>query len=152
MSTSPYSGRLTDVGVQSLAGLSPRLTVRPEVEAFSSGGEVVSSHRVEVPLSGTNFTMTLIPSDQLTPAQGGGNGVKYVIEVSLFAPTQDGGAVQVWHSEWRFAARPGGGSITAMGDAPVFRFFAGPPWPASPTPGAYYDTISGDFGPYPNGG
>lgn len=152
MSTSAYTVELTDVGVQSLGGLSPRLTVRPAEAAYGPGNVLVSDHRVEVVLSGSSGAMTLIPSSELRPVTGGGLGVEYILEVSLFAKTQDGMDWEVWNTEWSFSALPGGGSVSSMGGTPPFQLIVGPPWPSTPTPGLYYDATTGDFGSYGLGG
>lgn len=141
-----YTGTLTDVGVNSLGPLLPRLTVRPEIAAWGPDG-LVTDNRVVVPLTGVAFSMALIPSSSLVGADGR-LGVKYVLEVVLFAETVDGSRAQVWRSEWRFAALPMGGPIVDMGDVPPIAFFVGPPWPATPLPGGYYDTDTGNLGKY----
>ncbi|MBO3663743.1 hypothetical protein [Microbacterium stercoris] len=146
MATYTYLGTLTDVGVHGLADFMPRLTVRPEVEAWGPDG-LVTDQRVVVPVTGTTFSMELIPSSELVGTNGK-VGVQYILEVVLYGETASGGRWRVWQNEWRFSALPGGGAITRMGDVPALGFYVGPNWPATPLPGAYYDPSSGDLGYY----
>lgn len=142
MAAYTYTGTLTDIGVQVLTSRYPRLTVRPEHGVWGLDGVVSSARRTVTvnPATGA-FTMTLVASADLTPP------AKYVLEVVLFDQAADGTPIAGWDA-WTFTAVAGGGNIADMADAPATRLFIGPPWPATPIPGAYFDTTTNDLGFY----
>lgn len=126
-----YTGTLTDIGVSALAGYTPRLTVRPQAEAFGPSG-IVSAKRVLVPVNPSgSFSMQLQPSTELTPTRGGPTGVKYVLEVALFEDTFDGSQRVIHRDSWSFSAVAGGGDIGDMADlvpyGPIVAVLAPPP-------------------------
>lgn len=142
MSTYTYTGTLTDIGLGVLAGSSPAMRVRPVEEAYGPDG-LVSAVPVPVTLDGAGgFSMTLIPSGELTPARGGSPGVDYVIEVGRFEESIDGA---VFHGAdvWKFTAVAGGGNVGEMAGGSLLAVWVGPPWPDYPLPeGLYIDTVS----------
>lgn len=141
-----YVGTLTDINLGALTNASPVMKVRPEVEAYSLDG-LVSAVPVPVTLDGASFSMTLIPSGELTPTAGGTPGVDYIIEVGRFEESLDG---TVWNGTdaWRFTAAAGGGNVGEMNGGSLLAVWLGPPlgvWPAEPLPkGLYLDPITGD--------
>lgn len=144
MPTSVYTGTLTDIGLGALTGMLPEMTVRPKVSAFSPDG-LVSDVRVPVTLTGDEFTMSLVPSAELTPVDGGASGVLYVIEVGRYELADD--LVKIWRGTeaWEFTAAVGGGNIGEMpGVAPesLVPWGFGPPGPQYTT-GLYYDASTG---------
>lgn len=148
VSTAVYFANMNALGYQPLSAWSPRLTVRPEVEAFGPAGLISSKPRtISVDPETDYFEVTLVPSSEMTGTDGR-IGVKYVLELALFDTTIDGSDALVRHDIWVFTAFAGGGPIRDMGQAPPIGFFVGPPWPGSPRPGTYFDTESGDIGTY----
>lgn len=148
MSTALYYGNMNALGYQPLSAWSPRLTVRPEVEAFGPAGLISGKPRtISVDEETDAFEVRLVPSSEMTGADGR-IGVRYVLELALFDTTFDGKQELVRHDIWIFTAIAGGGPIRDMGDAPPIGFFVGPPWPSSPRPGTYFDTETGDLGVY----
>jgi hypothetical protein len=124
------------------------MRVRPEVEAYGPDG-LVSKAPVPVTLNPTTgaFSITLIPSGELTPTTGGSPGVDYIIEVGRFEHAIDGtyfAGVDVW----KFTAVAGGGNVGGMSGGSLLAVWIGPPvgeWPAEPLPkGLYLDPITGD--------
>ena len=144
MAVYTYSGRLTDIGLGALVNANPVMRVRPVVEAFGPSG-LISQAPVPVtitPATGA-FSMSLIPSGELTPATGGSAGVDYVIEVGRFEEAIDGSAVFAGLDVWRFTAVAGGGNVGDMAGSSLLAVWVGPPWPSSPLPaGLYIDTVS----------
>lgn len=141
MSTATYTGYLTDVGLGLLVGKRPELTVRPEVHAFGPRGPVAAV-RVPVPLNASTnqFTMTLIPSGELTDAVTGITGVSYVLDVGRFDLADD--LTKIWRGTdaFRFTAVAGGGNVGEMAGGSLLAVWVGPPWPATPLPkGLYID-------------
>jgi hypothetical protein len=149
MSTALYYGNMNALGYQPLSRWSPRLTVRPEVEAFGPAGLISSKPRsISVDPETDYFEVRLVPSSEMTGTDGR-IGVKYVLELALFEEEGiDGFHPPVRNDIWVFTAFAGGGPIRDMGKAPAIGFFVGPPWPASPRPGTYFDTETGDIGSY----
>lgn len=141
MSVYSYTGVLTDVARAPLTGWIPEMAVRPVVEAYGPGG-LVSEVPVPVvvdPVTGA-FSISLIPSGELTPTGGGSPGVDYIISVGRFELGDDNKTY--WHGtdSWRFTAVAGGGNIGDMNGASLLAVWVGPPWPALPTPpGLYID-------------
>lgn len=142
MSSYTYSGTLTDIGLGLLTGSAPVMRVRPEAEAFGPDG-LVSAAPVSVTLNPTTgaFSMTLVPSGELTPSRGGTTGVDYIIEVGRFEEAIDGtyfAGVDVW----KFTAVAGGGNVGDMNGGSLLAVWIGPPWPEMPSPpGLYVDLI-----------
>lgn len=139
-----YTGTLSDIGLGNLGGWLPEMTVRPKASAFGPDG-LVSDVRVPVVLTGATFTMSLIPSAELTPVNGGQSGVQYVIEVGRFELADD--LAKIWHGTeaWEFTAVVGGGNVGEMpGVRPesLIPWGFGPP-PDSLTTGLYYDASAG---------
>lgn len=144
-----YTATLTDIGLGVLTAYHPEMTVRPEERAFGPGG-LVADVRVPVSLNPTTgaFSMSLIPSGDLTNARTGQGGVPYVIEVGRFELAED--LTKVWHGTeaWRFTAVAGGGNIGEMSGGSLLAVWIGPPWPSAPLPkGLYIDTAgNNDWG------
>lgn len=147
MVTYVYTGTLTNIGLGALTSYAPLMWVHPTVEAYGPDG-LISAAPVPVtldPATGT-FTMTLVPSGELTPARGGSPGVDYVIEVVLLKPTLDGGNSVAATDIWKFTAVAGGGNVGGMNGGSLLAVWIGPPWPAgaeNPTTapkGVYIDT------------
>lgn len=138
MSSYNYSGTLTDIGLGPLAGQQPVMRVRPEVEAFGPDG-LVSAAPVPVTLNPSTgaFSMTLIPSGELTPATGGPTGVPYVIDVGRFEQSLDG-SYFVGVDVWKFTAVAGGGNVGEMNGGSLLAVWVGPPWPSEPLPAGLY--------------
>lgn len=135
-----YTGTLTDIGLGFLTGAHPEVTVRPEESAFGPDG-LVSDVRVPVTLTGGSFSMSLIPSGDLTSARTGAAGMPYVIEVGRFELAAD--LTKIWHGTevWRFTAVAGGGNVGGMQGGSLLAVWLGPPWPSAPYPkGLYIDT------------
>lgn len=142
MSSFTYTGTLTDIGLGVIASSNPVMRVRPEVEAFGPDGVVSAKPRpVSVKSSTGAFSMTLYPSGQLTPGNGGPTGVAYILEVGRFEDTIDG---KVFHGidVWRFIAATGGGNIGDMAGGSLLAVWIGPPWPSPLQKGLYLDTNS----------
>lgn len=141
MTVYEYTGTLTDIGLGVLTGKYPQMTVRPIVEAFGPDG-LVSSVRVAVSLDPATgaFSMTLIPSGELTPTSGGAAGVDYVIEVGRFDLADDLTSIWVGTDAWRFTAVAGGGNIGGMNGGSLLAVWVGPPWPDPLRKGLYIDT------------
>jgi hypothetical protein len=147
MTTFTYTGTLTDIGLGALTAALPVMRVRPKVEAFGPDG-LVSAIPVPVTLNPTTgaFSMTLIPSGELTPSRGGSPGVPYVIEVGRFEATIDGTTTFHGADIYEFVAVAGGGNIGGMAGASLLAVWQGPPWPAEPYPkGFYIDIVSGEW-------
>lgn len=148
MATEVYTGTLADIGLGVLTSSFPVMRVRPEVEAFSPDG-LISKTPVAVPLDPVTgaFTMSLVPSGDLTPAGGGAVGVQYVIEVGRFEQAIDG-TYFAGVDAWKFTAVAGGGNIGGMQGGSMLAVWIGPPigvWPSEPLPkGLYLDPITGD--------
>lgn len=145
-----YTGTLKDMGlsVPNVVNFTPRLSVRPEVEAWGPDGLIVSKRKlVDVNVSTGAISMELTPSHQLV-GNDGRVGVKYVIDLSLFNESADGTKVPRLKDWWRFNALPGGGDIAGMGDGPPVALYIGPPWPAQPVAGAFFDPSDGDLSYY----
>lgn len=146
MSTVEVSGTLTDVGADALADVMRlRLHVRPEEEAFSPDG-LVSQVPVLVDVDSDGaFTMTLIPSGELT-GRSGRAGVGYVISADRFEETADAETWVAGWDLWRFVAVAGGGNIGEMAGGSLLAVWIGPPigtWPTAPYPkGLYIDPIA----------
>jgi hypothetical protein len=141
MSSYTYTGTLTDIGLGALTGQYPVMRVRPEVEAYGPDG-LVSKAPVPVTLNPTTgaFSMTLIPSGELTPTGGGSPGVDYIIEVGRFEEAIDG-TYFAGVDAWKFTAVAGGGNVGGMNGGSLLAVWIGPPWPTLPLPkGLYIDT------------
>lgn len=138
MSSYTYTGTLTDTGLGMLTAWAPEMTVRPVTSAFGPDG-LVSDVRVPVALAGDAFTMSLIPSGELTPAVGGSPGVDYIIEVGRFELADD--LTKIWHGTeaWRFTAVAGGGNVGEMNGGSLLAVWVGPPWPVGTPAGLYID-------------
>lgn len=115
MSTHTHYGTLTNIGLGALTTWMPQMTVRPEVSAYGPDG-LVSDVRVPVALSGESFAMTLIPSGELKPINGGRPGVDYIVEVGRFELADD--LTKIWHGteQWRITAVAGYRTV-AFGDS-----------------------------------
>jgi hypothetical protein len=138
-----YSGRLTDLGVENLSGRMLKLSVRPKQAVMGPDGPV-SSARVPVTFTNTStgaFEFDAIASADLTPP------VPYILEVGFFDVAVDDAQFR-GHDQWTFTAKPGGGNVATMSDAPATRLVIGPPWPPSPLRGAYFDETTADLGFY----
>lgn len=148
MSTAIYTGNVNVLGSTPLTSFSPKLTIRPEVEAFGPSGVVSQKRRpITVNLDTGVFEVPLFPSSELRGSDGR-DGVKYVLELALFDDTFDESRRIVQHDVWVFTAIAGGGNIHEMGAPPPNALIVGPPWPAVPRPGAYFDVTTGDVGFY----
>lgn len=140
MSQFVYMGYLSDIGLGILTGSGAELRVRPEVESFGPVG-IVSATPVPVPLGATGgFTMSLYPSGELTPSQGGSPGVDYILELARFETAMDGQRVFSALDTWKFTAVAGGGNVGRMQGGSLLAVWLGPPWPSEPLPkGLYID-------------
>ena len=148
MSVATYTGSLNVLGHELLSEWSPRLTVRPEVEAFGPSGIISSKYRtIPVDAETGDFSVTLFPSTELTGSDNR-TGVKYILELQMFGESVDGTAIILHQDVWIFTAIFGGGNIRDMGSAPPVALISGPPWPATPQPGTYFDVVTGDVGYY----
>lgn len=137
-----YTGTLMDIGLGLLIDKNPVMTVRPEVEAYGLHG-LVSAVRMPVTVRSDGwFSMSLMPSGELTPAVGGPVGVPYIIEVARFETAVDGSTVFNGLDVWRFTAVAGGGAVSEMAGGSVLAAFVGPPWPSPLTKGLYIDKES----------
>jgi hypothetical protein len=86
------------------------------------------------------FSITLIPSGELTPTTGSSPGVDYIIEVGRFEEAIDG-TYFAGVDAWKFTAVAGGGNVGGMNGGSLLAVWIGPPWPAAPLPkGLYIDT------------
>lgn len=140
MTSFSYTGTLTDIGLGVLTPVAPVMRVRPVEEAFGPDG-LVSEAPVAVAVNPINgaFSMSLIPSGELTPSRGGPAGVDYIIEVGRFERAIDG-TYFAGLDAWRFTAVAGGGNVGGMNGGSVLAVWLGPPWPPSPLPkGLYID-------------
>lgn len=146
MSQYAYTGFVTDVVKSPITPWMPELAVRPLVEAFGPDG-LVSAVPVPIPLDPVTgaFSMSLIPSGELTPKAGGSPGVDYVIMIGRFELADD--LTKVWHGTdtWQFTAVAGGGNVGGMNGGSLLAVWIGPPvdaWPLSPYPkGLYLDPL-----------
>ncbi|MGN7861447.1 hypothetical protein ACTJI8_12775 [Microbacterium sp. 22303] len=147
MSTVIVTGTLTDLGLGALPLTGLAMRVRPVREAFGPDG-LVSAVPVSVVVSPSGaFSMTLVPSGELTDAVTGRAGVDYVIEVGRFESSIDG-VVFAGLDLWQFTAVAGGGNIGGMAGGSLLAVWLGPPWPTAPMPkGLYVDmTVPNDWG------
>ncbi len=138
MPTAEYSATLADIGLGLLTGQNPVMQIRPAEEAFSTDG-LISAVPVTVPVDPTTgrFTVSLVPSGDLTAASSGRTGVDYIISVGRFEDTLDG---RVFHAadRWQFTAVAGGGNIGEMRGGSLLAVWIGPPWPSEPLPRGFY--------------
>lgn len=147
MSSYTYTFKLTDIGLGALTQWMPEVVVRPEVSAFGPDG-LVSDIRVPIPAVGDTYTVSLIPSGELTPKDGGSPGVDYVIEAGRYELGPD--LIKIWHGTeaWKFTAVAGGGNVGEMNGGSLLAVWMGPPvgeWPDPPYPkGLYLDPVTGD--------
>jgi len=142
MVTYQYTGTLADIGLGALTPHAPVMRVRPEVEAFAAlSARLISAVPVPVtldPVTGA-FSMTLVPSADLTPATGGSAGVDYIIEVGRFEQAIDG-TYFAGIDAWKFTAVVGGGNVGDMNGGSLLSVWIGPPWPPLPSlRGLYID-------------
>lgn len=140
MPTKQYSGRLSDIGLDLLTGLRPVVRVRPEAEAFSADGLISSVPKTLTLTDGSAFTVSLVPSGELTNAKTREPGVDYIIEVGRFEDAIDGTRFHGTDA-FRFTATAGGGNIGEMAGGSLLAVWLGPNWPPLPSPpGLYIDT------------
>lgn len=145
MSSFTYTFTLNDIGLGSIASASPVVRIRPVVEAFGPDG-IVSARPRTITLSSGVGTVTLYPSGELTPANGGKAGVDYIIEVARFEEALDG-VVFEGVDVYRFTAVAGGGNVGDMAGGSLLAVWVGPPWPSPLQKGLYIDlTPPNDWG------
>jgi len=148
MSLAVYTSSLRIFGGGDMSDYSPLLTVRPEIEAWSTTGIVASTRKtIDVDPETTAFSTTLVPSAELTGTDGRWP-VPYILELVLFEETFDGSNRLVQHNSWVFTALPGGGELEDMANIPPTTVYYGPPWPSKPTPGLFLDITNGDLSSY----
>lgn len=139
MATYTYTGTLADIGLGALTALMPVMRVMPEREAFGPDG-LISDAPVLVPVNPVTgaFSMTLVPSGELTPSMGGTPGVDYIIKVARFGIGSDGEKFENGLDVYRFTAVAGGGPISGMAGGSLLAVWIGPPWPDAPLPAGLY--------------
>ncbi|WP_336642345.1 hypothetical protein [Microbacterium sp. MMO-56] len=138
MPTQTYTGNLRNIGLAALTGVELALRVRPEVECFGPNGLVSKVPKPIALGSAGEISVALIPSGDLTPAQGGETGVDYIIELARFEDAIDGSRVLKAVDFWRFTAVAGGGDIGEMAGGSLLAVWVGPPWPPLPSPKGFY--------------
>lgn len=139
MAVYTYTGQLTDIARVPIGGWMPEMAVRPVVEAYAPSG-LVSAVPVPITVNPTTgaFSVSLIPSGELTPTGGGSPGVDYIISVGRFELGDDNKTFWAGTDSWRFTAVAGGGNIGEMNGASLLAVWLGPPWPLPPLPAGLY--------------
>lgn len=133
-----YYGILSDFAGRPFPGAVPRLEVTTDRDAVGPSG-LLSRRPVPIPTaSDGTFMVNLIESARTSPS------VRYIFRCTWLTTTSDGVEVESGWSEWTITAAIGGGPVKDMVSAPVAVWFVGPPWPESPTPGAFYLNRNGN--------
>lgn len=142
MPTQNYFGSLADIGLGSLISSRPVVRIRAERAAFAADGALISSGSQPLALDPAGrFTVSLIPSGELTDSVTGEAGVDYVIEVGRFEESITGNRFHGTDA-YRFTAAAGGGNIGQMQGGSLLAVWMGPPWPSMPSPRGLYIDIT----------
>ena len=106
--TAPVTGKLSDSGLDSIAGLQPEIIFELSSPAVGSGGVLIATEPVRVtPDSAGNYATNLAVNDELLPV-----GTYYKMHVEW----QDtvGNRSRADDPEWKLKVPPGGGAIADL--------------------------------------